>query len=93
MAMAEPLARLSPGEAPDMLPRAEAGSAVACRDVSMRFITERRTVTALEDVSFSVESGGFMSLLGPSGCGKSTLLRLVADLLAPTSGTSRSWSG
>ncbi|HEV3247707.1 MAG TPA: ABC transporter ATP-binding protein [Beijerinckiaceae bacterium] len=53
----------------------------------MRFITERRTVTALEDVSFSVESGGFMSLLGPSGCGKSTLLRLVADLLAPTSGT------
>jgi NitT/TauT family transport system ATP-binding protein len=87
MAMAEPLARLSPGEAPDMRPRAEAGIAVACRDVSMRFITERRTVTALEDVSFSVESGGFMSLLGPSGCGKSTLLRLVADLLAPTSGT------
>jgi NitT/TauT family transport system ATP-binding protein len=87
MAMAEPLARLSPGEAPDKRPRAEAGTAVACRDVSMRFITERRTVTALEDVSFSVESGGFMSLLGPSGCGKSTLLRLVADLLAPTSGT------
>jgi NitT/TauT family transport system ATP-binding protein len=87
MAMAEPLARLSPGEAPDKRPRAEAGIAVACRDVSMRFITERRTVTALEDVSFSVESGGFMSLLGPSGCGKSTLLRLVADLLAPTSGT------
>ncbi|MGC1579267.1 MAG: ATP-binding cassette domain-containing protein, partial [Beijerinckiaceae bacterium] len=85
--MAEPLARLSPGEAPDKRPRAEAGTAVACRDVSMRFITERRTVTALEDVSFSVESGGFMSLLGPSGCGKSTLLRLVADLLAPTSGT------
>jgi len=87
MAMAEPLSRLSPGEAPAKRPRAEAGIAVACRDVSMRFITERRTVTALEDVSFSVESGGFMSLLGPSGCGKSTLLRLVADLLAPTSGT------
>jgi NitT/TauT family transport system ATP-binding protein len=87
MAMAEPLSRLSPGEAPAKRPRAEAGIAVDCRDVSMRFITERRTVTALEDVSFSVESGGFMSLLGPSGCGKSTLLRLVADLLAPTSGT------
>jgi NitT/TauT family transport system ATP-binding protein len=87
MAMAEPLSRLSPGEAPAKRPRAEAGIAVDCRDVSMRFITERRTVTALEDVSFSVEGGGFMSLLGPSGCGKSTLLRLVADLLAPTSGT------
>ncbi len=87
MAIAEPLARLSPGEAPDNRSRADAETAVSCRNVSMRFITERRTVTALEDVSFSVESGGFMSLLGPSGCGKSTLLRLVADLLAPTSGT------
>jgi NitT/TauT family transport system ATP-binding protein len=87
MAMAEPLARVLPGEAAGQRPRAEAEIAVACRNVSMRFITERRTVTALDDVSFSVESGGFMSLLGPSGCGKSTLLRLVADLLAPTSGT------
>jgi NitT/TauT family transport system ATP-binding protein len=87
MARPEPLARLSPGEAPDKRLRAGAGIAVACRNASMRFITERRTVTALEDVSFSVEGGGFMSLLGPSGCGKSTLLRLVADLLTPTSGT------
>jgi len=34
-------------------------SAVACRNVSMRFVTDRRTVTALENVSFSVERGGF----------------------------------
>ncbi|MBW0004354.1 MAG: ABC transporter ATP-binding protein [Hyphomicrobiales bacterium] len=88
MAGPAPLARLSPGDAPSRRPRAEAEGevAVACRNVSMRFITERRVVTALDDVSFSVESGGFLSLLGPSGCGKSTLLRLVADLLTPTSG-------
>jgi NitT/TauT family transport system ATP-binding protein len=61
-------------------------SAVSCRNVSMRFVTDRRTVTALENISFSVERGGFLSLLGPSGCGKSTLLRVVADLVAPTSG-------
>ena len=61
-------------------------SAVACRNVSVRFVTDRRTVTALENVSFSVERGGFLSLLGPSGCGKSTLLRVVADLIAPTTG-------
>src|SRR3954467_1896577 len=61
-------------------------SAVACRNVSMRFVTDRRTVTALENISFSVERGGFLSLLGPSGCGKSTLLRVVADLVAPSSG-------
>src|SRR5437763_864101 len=71
--------------APPSVMAAEA-SAVACRNVSMRFVTDRRTVTALENVSFSVERGGFLSLLGPSGCGKSTLLRVVADLIAPTAG-------
>ena len=68
---------------------AEAGAeplAVSCRNVSVRFVTDRRTVTALENVSFAVERGGFLSLLGPSGCGKSTLLRVVADLIAPTGG-------
>ena len=60
--------------------------AVDCQGVSVRFLSERRTVTALEDVSFSVEPGGFTSLLGPSGCGKSTLLRVVADLIAPSEG-------
>src|SRR3954447_22232175 len=60
--------------------------AVSYRNVSMRFVTDRRTVTALENVLFSVERGGFLSVLGPSGCGKSTLLRVVADLIAPTTG-------
>jgi NitT/TauT family transport system ATP-binding protein len=63
-----------------------AAPAIDCRGISVRFMTERRTVTALEDVSFSVQSGGFTSLLGPSGCGKSTLLRVVADLVAPSEG-------
>jgi NitT/TauT family transport system ATP-binding protein len=60
--------------------------AVECRNISVRFMTESRTVTALEDVSFSVQAGGFTSLLGPSGCGKSTLLRVVADLITPSEG-------
>ena len=63
--------------------------AVACEGVTVRFVTDRRTVTAIEDVSFSVDRGGFLSLLGPSGCGKSTLLRVVADLVAPSSGAAR----
>jgi NitT/TauT family transport system ATP-binding protein len=61
--------------------------AVDCRNVTVRFVTERRTVTALENVSFSVSRGGFLALLGPSGCGKSTLLRVVADLVSPTTGS------
>jgi NitT/TauT family transport system ATP-binding protein len=65
---------------------ADAKLAVDCRDLTVRFITERRTVTALDRISFALERGGFLSLLGPSGCGKSTLLRVVADLIAPSQG-------
>ncbi|MEV6348886.1 ABC transporter ATP-binding protein [Actinoplanes sp. NPDC051851] len=44
-------------------------------------------VLALDNVDLTVGDGEFVSLIGPSGCGKSTLLRLVADLIAPTTGT------
>ena len=45
------------------------------------------TVTALQDVSLTVQQGEFVSLIGPSGCGKSTLLRVIADLTGPTRGS------
>ena len=83
MAGAEPLVLIASDEAAD---NADV-SAVVCQNVSVCFVSERRTVTALERISFAVEAGGFLCLLGPSGCGKSTLLRVVADLIAPTSGT------
>ena len=41
---------------------------------------------ALQDVSVTMKSGEFVSLVGPSGCGKSTILRLVAGLITPTLG-------
>jgi NitT/TauT family transport system ATP-binding protein len=63
------------------------GKAIDCRNVSVRFVTERRVVTAFDNVSFSVDRGGFLSVLGPSGCGKSTLLRVVADLIDPSKGS------
>lgn len=37
-------------------------------------------VEALNNVSFKVEKGQFVSILGPSGCGKTTLLRIIAGL-------------
>lgn len=41
---------------------------------------------ALENISFEVKSGEFLSILGPSGCGKTTLLRILIGLLPPDSG-------
>jgi NitT/TauT family transport system ATP-binding protein len=41
---------------------------------------------ALQDVSFSVDRGEFVTVVGPSGCGKSTLLKIASGLLKHTSG-------
>jgi NitT/TauT family transport system ATP-binding protein len=41
---------------------------------------------ALDDISFTVEPGRFVSIVGPSGCGKSTLLEIVAALRTATAG-------
>jgi len=61
--------------------------AIALQGVSVRFMSARREVTALQDVSFRLEPGSFLTLLGPSGCGKSTLLRVIADIIAPAGGS------
>jgi NitT/TauT family transport system ATP-binding protein len=42
---------------------------------------------AIDDLSFGVDGGEFLSVVGPSGCGKSTLLYLIAGFLDPSSGT------
>jgi NitT/TauT family transport system ATP-binding protein len=63
-----------------------AGVAIECRDVTVRFSSDRGSVTALENVSLTLMEGGFLTLLGPSGCGKSTLLRVIADIVQPVAG-------
>jgi NitT/TauT family transport system ATP-binding protein len=63
--------------------------AIELHGVSVSFMSERREVVALSDISFAVANGGFLTLLGPSGCGKSTLLRVIADIVAPTAGSVR----
>ena len=47
------------------------------------------SVIALEDVSFTIGEREFVSIVGPSGCGKSTLLKILAGLIAKTSGRVR----
>ena len=62
-------------------------AAITVRDLAVRFETEEESITALENVSFEVPEGGFVTMLGPSGCGKSTLLRAIADLVGIGDGT------
>jgi iron(III) transport system ATP-binding protein len=57
------------------------------KNLRKSFSSERGVVNAVDDVSFSVASGEFFTLLGPSGCGKSTTLRCVAGLEKISSGT------
>jgi ABC-type sugar transport system ATPase subunit len=59
----------------------------AAPHVELRRVTKRYgSVTAISDLSLTVDKGSFTALLGPSGCGKSTLLRMVAGLEAITAG-------
>ncbi|WP_135829616.1 ABC transporter ATP-binding protein [Halorussus halobius] len=49
-------------------------------------VKEFDSLTAVDDVSLTIEDGEFLVLVGPSGCGKSTLMRTIAGLETPTDG-------
>lgn len=56
--------------------------AIKCDGLTKRF----GSITAVSDVSFSVERGAIFGFLGPNGSGKSTVIRILCGLLAPTAG-------
>ena len=51
-----------------------------------RFRKEKASGEVLQNVSFDVETGDFVSIVGPSGCGKTTLINLIMGLDKPDSG-------
>ena len=55
---------------------------IAARNVGVSFGSR----PVLAEVTFDVPGGQFLCIVGPSGCGKTTLLRVLAGLIAPSSG-------
>lgn len=54
--------------------------------VAKRFGTGANAVAALDQISFTLQKGRFLSILGPSGCGKTTLFNIIAGLIRPDEG-------
>lgn len=61
-------------------------SIIRVENVSKIYKTNNISFPALNDISFSVEAGEFLSIAGPSGSGKTTVLNIVGCLDVPTRG-------
>ncbi|MEP6702371.1 MAG: ABC transporter ATP-binding protein [Betaproteobacteria bacterium] len=54
--------------------------------LAKQFPTDEGAIVAVDDFSFTVASGEFVSIIGPSGCGKSTVFNIVGGLLGDYGG-------
>ena len=73
---------------PSQVPSAEAGEPILeIEHVGRHFDTPNGRVTAVEDISMTVQRGEFVSIIGPSGCGKSTLFSMIGGLLSTSTGS------
>lgn len=59
---------------------------IECYNLKKQYLSDGESLTAVNNVSLSVEKGEFVVILGHSGSGKTTLLSLIGGLTAPDSG-------
>jgi putative ABC transport system ATP-binding protein len=59
---------------------------LACESLRHEYLSGGKRLTVLKDITFELETGGFLAVIGPSGSGKTTLLGLLAGLDRPTAG-------
>ncbi len=57
------------------------------KNINLTYQTLKSETKALENVSFSINEGEFVSIVGPSGSGKTTILSIISGLLKATSGS------
>ena len=62
-------------------------SKIDIQNLTVDYTEKNKKFTALKNVSFSVESGEFVSVIGSSGCGKSTLLSILEGINSPSGGS------
>lgn len=90
--MSESVESFSPEKSMEMIDKmVDTSPLIEAEKLSKTFVSKSRLgeVIALQEMSFSIAKGEFVSIVGPSGCGKTTLLKILAGLVEQSTGSVR----
>jgi len=64
-------------------------NAIEVNNITKTYSTKKNTITAVDDVSFSVSEGELFGLIGPDGSGKTSIFRILTTVLLADKGTAK----